>query len=256
MNKGELQNGSFREVLLEYVEKEYETKPDYPWKKYQGNAVLRHEDNNKWYGLIMNVERRKLGISGDGVIDVLNVKCDDQMFHDMIIQQKGYIPGYHMNKQSWITIFLDGTIPFEEICGMIDASYEATASKKKKQKIRLPKEWVIPANPKFYDIEHAFDGTDEIDWKQGSGIKAGDTVFMYVAAPLSAILYKCKVTETDIPYGYVDDHLTIKTLMKIKLQKRYPPDRFTFDVLKGKYGIFAVRGPRGIPNSLSTALKE
>ena len=44
--------------------------------------------------------------------------------------------------------------------------------------------------------------------------------------------------------------------MKIHLQKRYAPDRFTFAVLKAEYGIYAVRGPRGIPNSLSAALKK
>lgn len=79
---------------------------------------------------------------------------------------------------------------------------------------------------------------------------------MYIAAPVSAILFKCKVTETDIPYDYTDKNLTIKALMKIRLQKRYEPDRFTFDVLKEEYGIYAVRGPRGIPNSLSHALEQ
>ena len=245
MENIELQNGSFREPLLEYVKKKYKTEPDYPWKKYQGNAVLRHEDNNKWYGLIMSVERNKLGLFGDGFTDVVNVKCSDQMLHDMLIQQDGYIPGYHMNKRSWITVLLDGTVAFEEICGIVDGS---------EQKLRPPKEWIIPANPKYYDIEHAFDSVNEIDWKQGSGIKVRDTVFMYMAAPVSAILYKCKVTETDIPYKYEDDNLSIKALMKIRLLKRYPRDRFTFDVLKEEYGIYAVRGPRGVPNSLSAAL--
>lgn len=80
-------------------------------------------------------------------------------------------------------------------------------------------------------------------------------MFMYVGAPVSAIVYKCKVTETDIPYTYKDRNLTIKAIMKIKLLKRYEQDKFTFDVLKEEYGIYAVRGPRGIPNSLSAALK-
>ena len=35
----------------------------------------------------------------------------------------------------------------------------------------------------------------------------------------------------------------------------YHDGRFTFDVLKEEYGIYAIRGPRGIPNSLSAALK-
>ena len=130
-----------------------------------------------------------------------------------------------------------------------------TASTKKKEKVRPPKEWIIPSNPKYYDIIHAFDETDTIDWKQGAGIKKGDTVFVYVGAPVSAVLYKCKVTETNIPYQYQDRNLIIKALMKIKLMKRYAPDRFTFEVLKSEYGIYAVRGPRGVPNSLSAALK-
>ena len=43
--------------------------------------------------------------------------------------------------------------------------------------------------------------------------------------------------------------------MRIKLLKRYAPERFTYDVLGKEYGIFAVRGPRGIPENLSKALK-
>ena len=69
-------------------------------------------------------------------------------------------------------------------------------------------------------------------------------------------MFKCKVGETDIPYKYSDGNIKIKSLMRIKLMKRYGCDRFTFDVLREEYGIHAIRGPRGIPNSLSAALKE
>ena len=159
------------------------------------------------------------------------------------------------NKQHWITVLLDGTVPEDKVFNLIDTSFMATASAKKKQKIRPPKEWIIPSNPAYYDVIHAFDDAEEIDWKQGAGIKTGDTVFLYVGSPVSAILYKCKVTKTDIPYHYEDKNLTIRALMKIKLLKRYKPEKFTFTVLKEKYGIFAIRGPRGITNSLSEALK-
>ena len=161
-----------------------------------------------------------------------------------------------MNKMHWITVLLDGTVAEEKIFELIDMSFLATASAKKKEKVRPPKEWIIPSNPKYYDIIHAFDNTDVIDWKQGAGIKKGDMIFMYVGAPVSAILYKCKVTETNIPYQYQDKNLTITALMKIKLLRRYDPSQFTFDVLKSEYGIYAVRGPRGIPNSLSEALEK
>lgn len=113
-----------------------------------------------------------------------------------------------------------------------------------------------PGNPRYYDIEHAFDHAKEIDWKQDKGIKAGDTVYMYVASPISAILYKYKVVKTDIPYDYRDGNLTITSVMRIRLQKRYKPSAFTFDRLKGEYGISAVRGPRSVPSSLSEALRK
>ena len=47
----------------------------------------------------------------------------------------------------------------------------------------------------------------------------------------------------------------IMKLMTIRLLKRYDPRKFTFEVLNNEYGIFAVRGPRGIPQKLSDALK-
>ncbi|WP_434310210.1 MmcQ/YjbR family DNA-binding protein [Hominifimenecus sp. rT4P-3] len=237
------------------MKKKYKTTPEYLWSRFPDYAIFRHGDNNKWYGLIMNIPRSKLGLPEDERTDILNVKLDDPFFVDMLIQKEGYFKGYHIRRGNWISILLDGTVPFEEICEMLDKSFFFTASRQGKQKLRPPKEWLIPANPKYYDIEHAFEGADIINWKQGNGIRKGDTVFMYVGSPISAILYQCKVTETDIPYDYANKNLTIKSLMKIKLLKRYQPDLFPFHILKEKYGISAVRGPRGIPHSLSEALK-
>ena len=244
-----------KDKVFAYIKKKYKASPEYLWKRYPDYAVFRHSDNNKWFALQAAVPGEKLEVGGEDLIEVINVKIDDMFFRDMLIQQDGILPAYHMNKQHWITVLLDGTVSEKQVFDLIDASFMATASAKKKQKIRPPKEWIIPSNPKYYDIVHAFDDTDEIDWKQGAGIKTGDTVFMYVGSPVSAILYKCKVTETDIPYKYQDENLTIKALMKIKLLKRYKPDKFTFDVLRDEYGIYAVRGPRGITDSLSEALK-
>ena len=245
-----------RQTVFDYIKKKYRVSPEYPWRKYAGNAVFRHSDNNKWFALVMDVQADKLGLSGSEYVDVINLKVDDMFFRDMIIQEDGIMPAYHMNKMHWITVLLDGTVPEEKIFDLIDMSFMATASAKKKEKIRPPKEWIIPANPKYFDVVHAFDSTDIINWKQGVGIKKGDTVFMYVGAPVSAVMYKCKVIETGIPYEHENKYITIKALMKIKLQRRYDPGKFTFDVLKSEYGIYAVRGPRGIPNSLSAALTK
>ena len=215
---------SIKEEISNYIKKKYEAEPEYLWKRYPDYAVYRHDDNRKWFVIIMDVDADRLGLHGTERVDIIDVKVDDMMLRDILLKQKGYLPGYHMNKGSWITILLDGSVPYDDICNMIDTSFMNTASKKKKDKFRSVKEWIIPANPKYYDIEHAFDNTDEIDWKQGAGIIKGDTVFMYVGSPVSAVLYKCKVTEIDIPYEYEDKNLKITALMKIKLQKRYAPD--------------------------------
>lgn len=243
-----------RETIFAYIQKKYKVSPEYPWAQYDDYAVFRHSDNKKWFALVMSVEKSKLGLSEIEYVDVINLKIDDMMYRDILLQTEGILPAYHMSKEHWITVLLDGTVEEFKIYDLIDASFLATASKKKKSKIRPPKEWIIPANPKYYDIERAFDNAEIIDWKQSGSVKVGDTVFMYVAAPVSAILYKCKVVEVDIPYDYQDKNLTITTLMKIKLLRRYDRKQFTFDRLKEDFGIYAVRGPRGVPNSLSHEL--
>lgn len=245
---------TLRMDVFGYITGKYAAEPEYLWQRYPGYAVFRHQDNSKWFAIVMNVGRDKLGLSGDYKADIINLKLDDPLLVDMLIREEGFMRGYHISRGNWISVLLDGTVALERICTLIDKSYGATASSQKK--LRPPKEWIIPANPKYYDIVHAFDSNVTIEWKQGNGIRTGDTVFMYVGAPVSAVLYKCTVTETDIPYDYRSRELTIKKLMRIKLERRYPQDKFTFGRLGSEFGVFAVRGPRGIPNSLSTALNE
>lgn len=247
---------TLREQLFGYIKKKYKADPEHLWRRFPDYAIFRHRDNEKWFALVMDVKKRNLGVDGDDIVDILNVKLSDPLLVDMLIRQPGYFRGYHISRGSWVSILLDGSVPFDDIYRWLDESYLTTASKQQKQKLRPPKEWIVPANPKYYDIERAFESANEIRWKQGAGIKKGDTVFMYVAAPVSAILYKCRVTETDIPFQYDDKHVQMKALMKIKLQRRYKPTEFPFEKLRDEYGVFAVRGPRGIPHSLSKALKK
>ncbi len=244
-----------KEEIINHIIQKYSIEPEYLWKRYPGYAIFRHSDNRKWFAGIMNTTKDKLGENNHDEIYVVNVKVDDLMLRDILLHEDGYYPAYHMAKGSWLSISLDGTVPFEDICKMIDESFRITASSKKKKRYRQPKEWIVPANPKYYDIVNAFNDNTVIDWKQGAGIVKGDTVYMYVGAPFSAILFKCLVTETDIPYDYENKNLKITAVMKIELKKRYDPQKFTFSTLKAEYGIYAVRGPRGVPYNLSLELK-
>ena len=111
-----------REEIFEYVKKQYGTIPEYLWSSSPDSTVLRHH-NGKWYAVIMNVERSKLGLDGDDTVEIIDVKCDPEMT-GMIIQTYGFLPGYHMNKQHWITILLDGIVGESKILDFLDMSYD------------------------------------------------------------------------------------------------------------------------------------
>ncbi len=112
-----------RQEVFEYCRQQYGTEPDYPWQ--DGNAVLRHKDNNKWYGLVMEVGCDKLGMSGDSEVNVLNVKCDPALAGSLRMQP-GFFPAYHMNKEKWLSILLEGPQPDDEVKRLIDLSYQLT----------------------------------------------------------------------------------------------------------------------------------
>ena len=134
-----------RQTVFDYITKKYKAKPEYPWRKYSSYAVFRHADNNKWFALVMDVPGDKVGVASSDYVDVINLKVDDLFFRDMIIQDAGIMPAYHMNKMHWITVLLNGTVPQERVFDLIDMSFLATASAKKKEKLRPAKEWIIPS---------------------------------------------------------------------------------------------------------------
>lgn len=112
-----------RKELFEWAKETYGTIPDYPWNDW--NCVLRHKENNKWYALIMEVSESKLGLMGERIVDVVNVKCDPVLIGSLRMKP-GFFPAYHMNKDKWISIILDGSVPEDEIKDLIDLSYQLT----------------------------------------------------------------------------------------------------------------------------------
>lgn len=111
-----------REEIYEYVKKQYGTVPEYLWKESPESAVLRHK-NGKWYAVLMQVEKSRLGLEGDTKVDIPDVKCDADMV-GLLTQTYGFLPGYHMNKKYWITMLLDGTVSEAKILDFLDMSYD------------------------------------------------------------------------------------------------------------------------------------
>ncbi|HTX17489.1 MAG TPA: MmcQ/YjbR family DNA-binding protein [Bacteroidota bacterium] len=54
----------------------------------------------------------------------INLKCDPERAIELREQYPAVTPGYHMNKRHWNTVTLDGSLPPEEVYGMIDHSFE------------------------------------------------------------------------------------------------------------------------------------
>ena len=175
-----------------------------------------------------------------------------------LLLEPGILPAYHMQKASWVSILLDGTVDLQQICFLLDVSFSLTAARARKSREKPsigPRDWLVPANPRYYDVEAAFRESDTILWKQSSHIRPGDTVYLYVAAPISAVRYKCRAVEVDIPYRYSDDNVRMQKAMKIQLLHTFREGELTFEILK-TYGVNTVRGPRGIPNSLLQEMKR
>lgn len=228
--------------ITRLINEKYKVVPEFLWDKFPGYGVFRNTRSNKWFGIIMNIDRSKIISDKSGEIEILNVKLDDNIQNCLGVE--GIYPSYHLSKKSWISIILDDTLSDKEIMDLIDISYNIS---------NVKGEWIIPSNPKYYDVINAFNDTDTIIWKQSNNITVGDIVYLYVAAPISAILYKCEVLEVDIPYKYSDKNVSMKKVMKIKLLKKYEKDKFTFEKLN-EYGIKAIRGPRGLTDELSKDL--
>ena len=125
---------SLRKDVFEYVKEKYRSEIEYLWASSPNCAVFRHFDNRKWYGIVMDVTYDKFGLKSKDKVDVLNVKLSNFVIHSLL-EQKGFYPAYHMNKEYWISILLDGTVKFDEICALIDMSYDLTNSKKKASKL-------------------------------------------------------------------------------------------------------------------------
>ena len=116
MNRAELEG---------YIAEVYSTQGESPWAQSLTNTVFRHRHNRKWFALIMDIPREKLGLPGGKIISVVNVKCDPRLIGSFR-EEPGIFPAYHMNKAHWLTIALDGSADGEKLNFLLDMSYELT----------------------------------------------------------------------------------------------------------------------------------
>ena len=104
---------------------------DMPFEDDFETTVFRHGEGGKWFGLLMRVEKSRVGMPGEGKADVLNLKCDPEESFIVREMYEGIIPAYHMNKRHWISVILNGSVPEDISERLIDKTYDLTDKKRK-----------------------------------------------------------------------------------------------------------------------------
>lgn len=90
------------------------------------------------------------------------------------------------------------------INGEAEKRHHKTPSNKTPQRDGIRK-WMIPANPKYFDIAGCLNKYGHVYWRQHFNFQTGDIIYIYVASPDSAVKYKCIVEEYDLPFSDKSD---------------------------------------------------
>lgn len=109
-------------AVIEYIKTKYNDELEFLWKKFDNNAIWRNKQTKKWYALLISLSKNKLGSIEDELIEIIDLRYQKNEIAEIIDNDK-ILPGYHMNKKSWITIKLDGSVDIQTIYDLIDNSY-------------------------------------------------------------------------------------------------------------------------------------
>ena len=112
--------------IITRVQEMYENQLEYLWDKSPDTAILRHENNQKWYAVLMKISWDKLEKGREGLVEIVNLKHDQ--VSDLLVK-KGIYPAFHMNKRYWISVPLDDSLSDEEMLELIEKSWNLTLKK-------------------------------------------------------------------------------------------------------------------------------
>ena len=112
--------------IMSRVQEKYENQLEYLWEKSPDTAILRHENNQKWYAVLMKISWDKLEKGREGLVEAVNLKHDQ--VSDLLVK-KGIYPAFHMNKRYWISVPLDDSLSDEEMLELIEKSWNLTLKK-------------------------------------------------------------------------------------------------------------------------------
>jgi len=103
------------EILREYCISKKNVTESFPF----GDDTLVFKTEGRIFALV--------NLEGDLSI---NLKCNPAQAIELRERYSSVIPGYHMNKKHWNTIYIDGSVPDKEVFSWIDHSYDLVLNNK------------------------------------------------------------------------------------------------------------------------------
>ncbi len=115
--------------IISYVRETYKSDIEYLWPDSPTSSIVRRKDNQKWFLLLMAVEEDKIRKNGSkDVREVMNLRMEKGE-KDSLVDNRNFYPGWHMNKSTWYSVFLDGSVSTSDLKERIRVSYELAKKK-------------------------------------------------------------------------------------------------------------------------------
>lgn len=114
--------------IEDYILSHCEALTDHSFEGDRTVTIFRRTDNNQRFAATKNVGRHYVGAGQGGRIDILNL-CLDPRLVASLRTREGFRPAWRMNRNRWVTILLDGSVPDDEICSYLEMSYKHAEKK-------------------------------------------------------------------------------------------------------------------------------
>lgn len=111
-----------------YILSNFEVVNDHSFEGDPTVTIFRRLDNNQRFAATKNVGSRSVNVERAGRIDILNL-CVSPRLVATLREREGFRPAWRMNRNKWVTILLDGTVPDDEIRTYIEEAYKNVGKK-------------------------------------------------------------------------------------------------------------------------------
>ncbi len=113
-------------LLISHIEEKFGSRAEFLWEDTPNNAIFRGK--KRWFAVLMTVKPSNLGLSGEGEIEIINLKAAPERV-EALVREDGIFKGFHMNKKHWYSVLLDGPVPTSRLFELIDGSFASIGGK-------------------------------------------------------------------------------------------------------------------------------